>query len=172
MQVGQEDLLTAAGPSLLAESLRRFGTARLRVAGTSMLPAIRPRDVLVIETRPLEQIRVSDIVLFRLAGRLFVHRVVGRSADESGAPTLVTRGDTHRHDDLPIAASQLLGQVVTVWRGRRERRAPFAYSPAAGVLWLAAARCMYWWRTGGRRRQPASATAIDPPIAVPVPTGT
>jgi hypothetical protein len=172
VQVRQEELLTPAGPSLLAESLRRFGAARLRVGGTSMLPAIRPRDVLVIEPRPLQQIRVSDIVLFTLGDRLFVHRVVRTAVDESGALTLVTRGDTHREDDLPISASQLLGEVVTVWRGRRRRHAPFPYSRAASVLSLTAARCFYWWRAGRRPQQVARATTINAPIAVAAPSST
>jgi hypothetical protein len=172
VQVGQEDLLTPAGPSLLAECLRRFGAARLRVGGTSMLPAIRPRDVLVIEPRPLQQIRVSDIVLFTLGDRLFVHRVVRKGTDESGAPTLVTRGDTHREDDLPISASQLLGQVVAVWRGRRRHHAPFPYSRTASMLSLAAVRCLYWWRAGRGRQQVARATTINAPIAVAVPSST
>jgi hypothetical protein len=137
-----------------------------------MLPAIRPRDVLVIEPRALQQIRVSDIVLFTLGDRLFVHRVVRKGIDETGAPTLVTRGDTHRDDDLPIVSGQLLGQVVAVWRGGRRHQAPFAYSSAASVLSLIAARCLGRLRTALTRQQVASATTINAPIAVAAPSST
>ena len=124
MQGGQEELLTTAAPALIADVLRRFGNARLRVAGASMLPAIRPRDVLFVERRAIQQIQIGDIVLFALDDRLFAHRVVRRDVDEAGAPTLVTRGDTHRDEDLPIASNQLLGQVLTVTRnGLYARRA-------------------------------------------------
>lgn len=142
MQVGQKELLTTAAPALVADLLRRFGAARVQVAGTSMLPAIRPRDVLFVERRPLEQIRVDDIVLFTLDDRLFAHRVVRADVDDTGCATLVTRGDTHRDEDLPITSSQLLGQVLTVWRNGRAIPAPFPYSRAGSLAWLAAARCL------------------------------
>jgi Peptidase S24-like len=142
VQVGQEELLTTAGPALVAEALRRFGAARVRVTGISMLPAIRPRDVLLVEPRALEQIRVDDIVLFTLDDRLFAHRVVRTGVDDSGGPALVTRGDTHRDEDLPITSSQLLGQVLTVWRSGRAIQAPFPHSRAGSLAWLAAVECL------------------------------
>jgi signal peptidase I len=137
-----QDLLTAAAPALVADVLQRFGAARIQVAGMSMLPAIRPHDVLLVERRPLQNIRVADIVLFTLNNRLFAHRVVRTGADDAGCPTLVTRGDTHRDEDQPIASHQLLGQVVTVWRNGRAHQAPFAYSRAGSLAWRAAASCV------------------------------
>jgi signal peptidase len=142
VQGSQEELLSAAGPALVAEALRRFGGARIQVTGTSMLPAIRPRDVLLVEPRPLQNIRVADIVLFTLNNRLFAHRVVRTAVDETGCPVLVTRGDTHRHEDQPIASGQVLGQVMTVWRNGRAHQAPFACSRAGSLVWRAAVSCM------------------------------
>ncbi|HMF61560.1 MAG TPA: S24/S26 family peptidase [Vicinamibacterales bacterium] len=142
MQVGSKELLTAAGPALVAEVLQRFGAARIQVAGTSMLPAIRPRDVLHVEPRPLQNIRIADIVLFTLNNRLFAHRVVRTGVDDAGSPMLVTRGDTHRDEDQPIASHQVLGQVLTVWRNGRAHQAPFAYSRAGSLAWRAAAFCL------------------------------
>ncbi len=142
MQGSQEVLLTTAAPALVADVLRRFGSAQLRVAGASMLPAIRPRDVLFVERRAIQQIQIGDIVLFALDDRLFANRVVRKDVDETGAPTLVTRGDTHRDEDLPIESSQLLGQVLTVSRNGRTHAAPFPYSWAASLLSRAAAWCL------------------------------
>jgi Peptidase S24-like len=142
VQVRPKELLTEAGPALVAEVLQRFGAARIQVAGTSMLPAIRPRDVLLVEPRPLQDIRVADIVLFTLDNRLFAHRVVRTGVDDAGCLMLVTRGDTHRDEDLPIAPHQLLGQVVTVWRNGRAHRAPFACSRSGSLAWRAAAACV------------------------------
>lgn len=153
MQGGQEILLTAAAPALIAEALRRFGAARVQVAGASMLPAIRPRDVLFVERRAIQQIQIGDIVLFALDHRLFAHRVVRTGVDTAGAPTLVTRGDTHRDEDLPIASSQLLGQVLSVSRNGRTHAAPFPYSWAASRLSRAAVWCLQpFWRSEGRKK--------------------
>jgi hypothetical protein len=142
VQVRPKKLLTDAGPALVAEVLQRFGAARIQVGGTSMLPAIRPRDVLIVETRPLQKIRVADIVLFTLNNRLFAHRVVRTGVDDAGCLVLVTRGDTHHDEDLPIASHQLLGQVVTVWRNGRAHQAPFARSRAGSLAWRTAASCL------------------------------
>jgi hypothetical protein len=149
VQVGPKELLTAAGPGLVAEVLQRFGAVTIQVAGTSMLPAIRPRDVLLVQPRPFQHIRVGYIVLFILHNRLFAHRVVRTGVDDAGRLMLVTRGDTHRHEDQPIGSHQVLGQVLTVWRNGRAQQAPFAYSRAWSLAWGAAAACM---RTALRMR--------------------
>jgi len=47
--LGPSARLEEAAPHLLAELLRRCGEARIRVAGTSMLPLIRPGDVLLVQ---------------------------------------------------------------------------------------------------------------------------
>jgi signal peptidase I len=148
VQVGQKSLLTAVGPALLADVLRRFGAARVAVAGTSMLPAIRPRDVLVVERRTIHQIQVGDVALFALGHRLFAHRVVRTGVDQTGAPTLVTRGDTHGDEDLPIGSSELLGQVLTVSRNGRSLGTPSAYSRAWSFLALTAVRALQLIRLG------------------------
>jgi signal peptidase I len=142
VQIGSKELLTAAGPALVAEVLQRFGAARIQVAGTSMLPAIRPRDVLHVEPRPLQNLRIADIILFTLNNRLFAHRVVRTGVDDAGRLVLVTRGDTHRDEDQPIVSDQVLGQVLTVWRNGRAHQAPFAYSRAGSLAWRAAASCL------------------------------
>ena len=161
MQVGPKELLTAAGPALVAEVLHRFGAVTIQVAGTSMLPAIRPRDALVVEPRPLENIRIADIVLFTLHNRLFAHRVVRTEINGAGHLMLVTRGDTHRHEDQPIASHQVLGQVLTVWRNGRALQAPFAYSRARSLAWRAAVFCMQTAsRMRGRTIAAGSAAAV------------
>jgi hypothetical protein len=80
--------------------------------GGSMLPAIRPGDILDIRHAALSIVVAGDIVLFERAGALFVHRVVRRDGR-----TLTTRGDAHWRADPPIDASQLLGTVTGLSRG-------------------------------------------------------
>ena len=73
---------------LAAEVVRSFGELRLRVNGSSMLPAIRPRDVLPIRHCGVDEAGVGDVVLYTRHRRLFAHRVV--SCSDAG---LVTQGD-------------------------------------------------------------------------------
>jgi signal peptidase I len=98
---------------MAAEVLRSFGEVRLRVTGSSMLPAVLPGDVIdVVRIEPGE-VRSGDIVLFERSGRLFAHRVV-----ETGQ-RIVTRGDRHRKTDGPVEERELLGRVTKLTRGGR-----------------------------------------------------
>lgn len=102
---------------LAAEVLRSYGELRLRVIGSSMLPAIWPGDVLSIRHCGPAEVDVGDIVLFIRCGRLFAHRVVAQSAE-----CLVTRGDGMVDPDPPVSESELVGRVTQVDRGGRTFR--------------------------------------------------
>lgn len=126
----------AAGPTaesvkreLLAETLRLHGRARLRVQGSSMLPALRPGDVLEVERRAPAQVDAGTIILYQRGQRLFVHRVLRKEA-ESGA--LVARGDRLSRPDPAVRAEELLGEVTWVERGGR------GFAPARRAGWSAA----------------------------------
>jgi hypothetical protein len=105
---------------LAEEIVRTFGEVRLRVFGTSMVPAILPGDHVVVRRASIENISAGEVVLFSQNGRLFVHRVAGRqtAASEAGMSELrlITRGDRLRHDDPHVTPSQLLGRVISVER--------------------------------------------------------
>ena len=96
---------------LAAEVLDRFGSGRLQVQGSSMLPSLRPGDEVELRS-PSQQIEVGDVVAYRRADRLFVHRVVERNCRGE----LVTRGDTLPQADAPVSESELLGVVSSVRR--------------------------------------------------------
>ena len=96
---------------LAAQALRSFGELRLCVTGSSMLPAVRPDDKLLIRCCHIEEAGHDDIVLFIRQSRLFAHRVVSRSAAH-----LITQGDGLAEPDLPVAAHELLGKVIRVIR--------------------------------------------------------
>jgi signal peptidase I len=110
---------------LTQEVVQTFGEVRLRVFGTSMVPAILPGDQVLIQRASLEEILPGEIAVFLRSGRLFVHRVVDRkmlaaapkAADEL---CLITRGDRQRASDSPVYSSELLGRVVWIERDRRE----------------------------------------------------
>ena len=96
---------------LAAEVVRCFGELRLRVTGSSMLPAIRPGDNLLIRHCRLEEAGPGDIVLFMRHRRLFAHRVISRSGTY-----LVTKGDCIAEPDLSVTANELLGKVIRATR--------------------------------------------------------
>jgi len=102
---------------LAAQALRCFGELRLRVTGSSMLPAVRPEDVLLIRHCRIDEAGPGDIVLYIRQRRLFAHRVISRSG-----PRLVTQGDGIGEPDLPLTANELLGKVIRVMRRGRTIR--------------------------------------------------
>jgi signal peptidase I len=107
------------GCELAAEIVRRFGMVKLRVTGTSMAPAIHPGDILAIRRATIAEVSPGSIVLFARQSRLFAHRVVEKNND-SLEPCLLTRGDRLLQDDAPVTASELLGYVTSIARGRRQ----------------------------------------------------
>jgi signal peptidase I len=109
--------------ALVEEALRVIGEVRLRVFGTSMAPAILPGEVVTIRRAGVAEISLGDVVLFLQKGRLFVHRVVDKSALSAASNPeeqyLITRGDRLRHDDPAVSPRELLGRVVSIERDLR-----------------------------------------------------
>ncbi len=126
--LGQISSVTAC--RLVAESVRECGEIRLCAVGTSMVPAIHPGDVLSIQPVNPKEISRGDIVVYAREQVLVVHRVV-RTPAESCEPYLVTRGDRLLHDDKPVRACDLLGQVVSIERQNR-RVSVYPFSNRAG----------------------------------------
>ena len=103
---------------LASEVLRSFGGVRFAATGWSMLPALWPGDLLLVETVPSDQVRVGDIALVGRAGKFCAHRVVSRT-DDSGDARWITRGDAMPAPDLPVTEAELLGRVTSVIRDGR-----------------------------------------------------
>jgi hypothetical protein len=103
--------------SLVSHLLRRGTPLRIRARGGSMIPFLLDGDVVVIEPAAAADVRVGDVICYEpWPGRLFVHRVVARTADG-----LVAKGDALTYSEtVPDAA--LLGRVTGVERGARARR--------------------------------------------------
>ena len=119
---------------LAAEAVRSLGALRLRVTGSSMLPAIRSGDILLIRHCDADEPVVGDVVLFTRERRLFAHRVVARS----GAG-LVTQGDGVPQSDPRVDGTELLGKVLQVLR--RGRCLPMRRKPSfAGRITAALVR--------------------------------
>jgi peptidase S24-like protein len=121
------DNANTLGCELAGEVVRTFGRVRVRVTGTSMIPAVWPGDVLVVERRAVERIERGEIAVAERDGRLLAHRVIGPRGDGNGArgtagATLTTHGDSLLAADEPLRAEELLGTVVSIERGAGARR--------------------------------------------------
>lgn len=87
------------------------GTAlRLRIRGTSMTPALRSGDMVSVHRANLADVLPGEVVVFIRKGHLVAHRVVRRAVSDNGV-VVVTRGDSCRHDDLPVSQDDFLGVV-------------------------------------------------------------
>ena len=133
----------ALGCELAGEVVRTFGRVRVRVTGISMIPAVWPGDVLVVERRAAEKIQKGEIAVAEREGTLLAHRVV--VVPTTAAPgfnpsfarptsSVITRGDSQLFPDEPLHADELLGTVVLIERGTRARQPRRALGIAARGL--------------------------------------
>lgn len=107
----REANLHSAGCDLVADVVYATGSAKLKVNGLSMLPAIWPGDVLTISRISPKLLEPDQIVLYRRNGKLTAHRVVEVAHDH-----FLTRGDCVPSLDPPVTFSAMVGQVVGVSR--------------------------------------------------------
>ena len=112
------ELLTAEG----GESL-----IRVRESDHSMQPTLEPGTRLLVRFCA-GRLRRGDLVLFRQADYLVIHRLLGRARFPDGRPCLRTRGDWTPGLDPPLAHSDVVGRAVTVetrhgWRSFEGARA-------------------------------------------------
>jgi signal peptidase I len=118
------DSIASAKNELAAEVLRSSGRLRFRATGSSMLPTIRPGDVVLIHRCSIDEPVLGDIVLFTRHRRLFAHRVTARC--RAG---LVTQGDGNAKPDPSIDASELLGKVSEIIRRGKPIRTGTTLTP-------------------------------------------
>jgi hypothetical protein len=132
IDVRAADLLKS---ELAAEVLQSYRELRLRVVGSSMLPAIWPGDILSILPCEIAEAAPGDIVLFMRQGRLFAHRVVSNASGY-----LVTRGDGVPDPDAPVKPGELIGRVFEIVRRGKTLRPKTRLSLGGRIAAALAAR--------------------------------
>ncbi len=109
---------SAVGCELLRDQVARYGQARIKAQGTSMLPNIWPGEVLHILRVPVEQFAPGQIAVFYREQRICAHRVISVTHKPFA---VLTQGDRLSTADAPITKDELLGVVTGVRRrGRLE----------------------------------------------------
>ena len=125
------DTFDRVGSELIAGSLRAGNEVRVRVAGSSMVPALWPGDELLVRALALAEPSRGDLLMFVRDGRLCTHRLVDM-LDQADGARLITRGDAAPQFDPPVAPSEILGTVALITRAGRE--IPISMSPARRLL--------------------------------------
>jgi len=96
---------------------------QVRVAGESMLPTLRPGQLLRVDFAPGPAAR-GDLLVFRQGDLILVHRVLGSARPLEGRPRLRTRGDGAPVLDPAVDLDRVLGRVLALedadgWRSVR-----------------------------------------------------
>ncbi|MFZ0145141.1 MAG: S24 family peptidase [Candidatus Sulfotelmatobacter sp.] len=121
---------------LARETLRCHGTVKLKAWGTSMLPSLRPGDLLTVRSAAHDEVVPGDIVLVLRDNRFVIHRLVERQQFQD-CLSWITRGDAMPQNDPPVAASEVLGRVASVRRANRSFVPSRKVSPLhAKLAWM------------------------------------
>lgn len=131
---------------LWQESLAKLGASWGEVTSNSMAPAIKEGDRVLVERVHWEEARFGDIVVFRRADMLVVHRVLGRRF-RAGRSYLVEKGDAVLWLGL-VPGEDVLGRVRSIQNSRGTGN---ALSGAGRALQLTLAfqsyACLQVWGT-------------------------
>lgn len=84
-----------------------------------MLPFVRAGDILLVRRQNPLRLSRGDVLLYVRGERLYAHRLLGKRWQDDQL-LLEAKGDALPEVDPPFAAQELVGQVVAVWRGRRQ----------------------------------------------------
>ena len=104
---------------LLAESLRRTGTAVIAVNGTSMHPTLQMGWRVYLAPARGDDLKVGEIAVFRGDHYLTIHRLVWKDG-EAGAGRLVFRGDYNRLRERVDPGAVIARVVALEIPGRRK----------------------------------------------------
>ncbi len=111
MKQGKTDIhdkiLRETGFSLLDGGL----TIKVRADGYSMYPSLKPGTVIIIEPCvPGDEPVRGEIIAWKRDQDLVVHRVVRIVKNNEGI-YYITRGDSCKNEDPPVAANRIAGKV-------------------------------------------------------------
>lgn len=96
--------------SLLAEGK----SLRIKPAGYSMFPAIRPGNVVIIApVKNRSKLTPGDIVVFKRDSDFVLHRLTDIRHHENRI-LFITRGDSSVNEDKPIIADKIIAVVTTI----------------------------------------------------------
>ena len=118
-------VIAQAANALICDRLRAGGTFSFTISTSSMLPALRPGDRVVVRAARADQVRTGDIVIREMADSWIAHRVIDSFVSSNGTH-LVTKGDNALTSDPMWEPGQLTGAIVAVVRAGQSERESLA----------------------------------------------
>jgi hypothetical protein len=91
-----------------------YGEVRLKVTGSSMLPAIWPGDEITVVRTEYVALQPGQILLYHRNNGLTAHRIRQIERDY-----LITCGDSLLYPDAPVRPGEVVGRVVSILRNGR-----------------------------------------------------
>ena len=83
------------------------------VSGDSMWPVLQQGDLVLLKgVSDIEELEVGDIIGFRHAEGMAIHRITSIEGDE-----IIARGDANFRDDPPVGIEDVVGKVPTILGG-------------------------------------------------------
>lgn len=113
-----ENDLKKVSRELLLEVLKRGDFIRVRARGSSMGYIIKQGDLITVKGIEDEELKTGDIILYSQEDGFVCHRIISHHQSD-GKFFYVTKGDVLLQADAPLPASQVIGKVFCVQRGRR-----------------------------------------------------
>jgi hypothetical protein len=135
-----------------ARLLAQGCVVRFTAEGWSMYPAICDGDTVDLSAVAAPNIRVGDVLLCRLGPTAVAHRV--ETIDRIREPMqILLRGDAAFARDEPLAANDILAQVIATTRAGVRRRLDTRRARLLGPIVARAWRLKRWARERLSRRQ-------------------
>ncbi len=96
-----------------------FGFQYAVILTDSMKPHINPNDIVVIAPTPKEDLRVGDVIMYRVSignsTYQIVHRIVDIRTDPTRRAYFVTKGDNRKYTDpWRVYPDMVVGKVILV----------------------------------------------------------
>lgn len=92
--------------------------SQIRITGNSMRPLFRAGDRILIQ-HGVDGFRRGDVLVFRVADQIVVHRLLDIRADQNRS-YLLTKGDSVLRPDPWFSCDQVIGRVIGFTRNGRD----------------------------------------------------
>lgn len=82
------------------------------VATASMYPEIHVGDVVIVQKKPVEELKEKDIIEYQIENQFVIHRIINIE-NEEGTYVITTMGDNNSSPDAkPVYEEQVKGKVI------------------------------------------------------------
>ena len=109
--------LAVAAAFLIFPFVAYYGNEIMVVTSTSMLPVLKPNDLIIVESITIDQIKVGDIITYDSHMEdwgIIAHRAI-EVTERDGEITVSTKGDNvENKDGWHVTDSDLTGKVIEI----------------------------------------------------------